>query len=205
MANRDWNGDKNSVYKTLGASSHVEDERAEHDYYATPPKAVEFLLEKEEFSRYIWECASGEDHIANVLRAHGHDVRCTDIVDRTGHTEVLDFLTTTYAPIGCDIITNPPYKYAQEFVEHALSIIEDGHKVAMYLKVQFLEGKKRQRLFNQRNLKTVYVSASRMGCGKNGVFTKKNSDKIDVGAVAFAWFVWEKGYCGDPVIKWINV
>ena len=106
---KDWTGNSGSVYGTLGASNHSETEREANDYYATSPKAVEMLLEKEEFSRYIWECASGEDHIANVLREHGHDVRCTDIIDRTGHTEVLDFLTTTYAPIGCDIITNPPY------------------------------------------------------------------------------------------------
>ena len=200
---KDWTGNSGSVYGTLGASNHSETEREENDYYATSPKAVEMLLEQETFAHDIWECASGEDHIANVLRAHGHDVRCTDIIDRTGHTEVLDFLTTTYAPIGCDIITNPPYKYAQEFVEHALLIVEDGHKVAMYLKLTFLEGKKRQRLFNQRNLKTVYVMSGRMGCAKNGEFANKEQ-QTEAGAVAYAWFVWEKGYCGDPVIKWIN-
>lgn len=27
---------------------------------------------------------------------------------------------------------------------------------------------------------------------------------ITSSAVAYAWFVWEKGFTGDPVIKWIN-
>jgi len=24
------------------------------------------------------------------------------------------------------------------------------------------------------------------------------------GAIAYAWFVWEKGYKGDTVLKWFN-
>ena len=202
MANKDWIGDYNSVYKTLGASSHSKDDREENDYYATSPKAVELLLEKETFAHNVWECAAGEDHIANVLRAHGYDVWSTDIIDRTGHTQVLNFLTTEKDFNG-DIITNPPYKYAQEFVEHALASIRPGNKVAMYLKLQFLEGKNRQRLFKQRNLKTVYVLTNRLGCAKNGNF-KNKEEQTAGGAVAFAWFVWEKGYIGDPVIKWIT-
>lgn len=201
--NNDWSGNSRSVYGTLGASNHSKDDREEHDYYATSPLAVEILLEQEQFSKLIWECASGEDHIAKVLRKHGYDVYCTDLVDRTGHTEVQDFLETTYAPVGCDIITNPPYKYAQEFVEHALDLVQDGKKVAMYLKLTFLEGKKRQRLFKQRNLKTVYVMAARMGCAKNGQFADMERE-YDAGAVAYAWYVWEKGYVGDPVIKWVH-
>ena len=203
MSNKDWTGNNRSVYGTIGASNHTDKEREENDYYATSPKAVELLLEKETFTEKIWECASGEDHIAKVLRKHGHAVRCTDIIDRTGHTIVEDFLTSPIEWFG-DIITNPPYKYAQEFVEQALSKVQHGRKVAMYLKLTFLEGKNRQRLFNQRNLKTVYVMAGRMGCAKNGEFSDKENE-TESGAVAFAWFVWEKGYYGDPVIKWLNV
>lgn len=203
MENKDWTGNNRSIYGTIGASNHTDKEREENDYYATSPKAVELLLEKEKFAHKIWECAAGEDHIANVLRNHGYEVCSTDIIDRTGHTQVLDFLTTEKVFNG-DIITNPPYKYAQEFVEHALDSIRDGNKVAMYLKLTFLEGKNRQKLFNQKNLKIVYVMAGRMGCAKNGDFRNKE-DQTESGAVAFAWFVWEKGYSGDPVIKWINV
>lgn len=203
MENKDWTGNIRSVYGTLGASNHTDKEREENDYYATSPKAVELLLEKEDFLPKIWECAAGEDHIANVLRMKGHEVWSTDIIDRTGHTQVLDFLTTNIKYDG-DIITNPPYKYAQEFVEHALDSIRQGNKVAMYLKLTFLEGKNRQRLFNRKDLRTVYVMAGRMGCAKNGDFRNKE-DQTESGAVAFAWFVWQKGYNGDPVIKWINV
>lgn len=190
------------VYTTLGASNHSKLDRVEYDYYATSPIATRMLLEKEKFSPNIWECASGGDHIVKVLKEAGYNVWATDIVDRTGHTEILDFLTSDVKFNG-DIITNPPYSMAQTFVEKALDSVTDGHKVAMYLRLLFLEGKKRQQLFRQRNLKTVYVAAARMGCGANGKFFDQERE-YEGGSVAFAWFVWEKGYEGDPVIKWFN-
>lgn len=48
-----------------------------------------------------------------------------------------------------DILTNPPYKYEKEFIEHAMTIIPDGRKVFMFLKLQFLEGKARGELFKK--------------------------------------------------------
>lgn len=56
---KDWIGNKQSVYTTLGASNHTEKERQSEDYYATEPKAVELLLKEEKFSHTIWECAVG--------------------------------------------------------------------------------------------------------------------------------------------------
>lgn len=202
MKNKDWTGNSNSIYKTLGASNHTGKERQEHDYYATEPKAMEVLLEVEKFNKDIWECAAGELHLVNVLREHDYNVRYSDIINRTDEDmEIIDFLTYSGIWNG-DIITNPPYKYAQEFIEKSLEIIPKGNKVVMFLKIQFLEGKKRKKLFQKYPPKVIYVSSSRLLCAKNGEFEKM----IQGGgsAVAYAWFVWEKGYKGDPVIKWIN-
>ena len=69
-----------------------------------------------------------------------------DLVDR-GYGEVADFLAIDNLEWDGNIVTNPPYKYAQEFVEKALSIIPKGKKVAMFLKLTFLEGKARRALF----------------------------------------------------------
>lgn len=69
----------------------------------------------------------------------------------------------------------------------------------MFLKLQFLEGKQRKELFKKYPPKVVYVSSSRLICAKNGDFSEYKSS-----AVAYAWFVWEKGFKGDPIIKWIN-
>ena len=187
------------VFKTLGSSNHTADERAANDYYATDPQAVEMLLALESFAPLIWEPACGEGHISKVLTANGYEVISTDLIYRGyGEPEPMDFLTETFPDFEGDIITNPPYSAGLEFVERALETVRPGGKVAMFLKVQFLEGKRRGELFAKTPPRTVYISRSRLACAKNGDFTHTES------AIAYAWYVWEKGFTGDPVIKWFN-
>jgi hypothetical protein len=193
---KDWVG--NSSIRNCNLRSK---EAEKHDYYATEPKAVELLLQNETFSKYVWECACGEGHISEVLKAHGYKVHSTDLIDRGYGIGGVDFLKVTKKDIANDysrdIITNPPYKYAKEFVEHALDISMDTTKIAMFLKLTFLEGQSRRELFRKYPPKTVYVSSARLQCGKNGCFDGTSM-------VAYAWFVWEKGFNGNPTIKWIN-
>ena len=204
---KDWTGNSKSIYTTLGASNHTDKEREEHDYYATEPKALELLLQLEEFFPYVWECACGEGHLSKVLEEHGYKVRSSDIVDR-GYpsTEVVDFFSVSKDDLKNDfprdIITNPPYKYAKEFVEHALDISMDNTKIAMFLKVQFLEGKARRELFEKHPPKRIWVASSRLLCAKNGEFQRMRDGGGS--AVAYAWFIWEKGYKGKTTIGWFN-
>jgi len=195
---KDWTGNSATLTKTLGSSAHSMDDREKNDYYATDPKAVELLLELETFNNKILEPACGEGHISEVLKENGYNVYSIDLIDRGYGEGTADFLKQNGHWDG-DIITNPPYKYAQEFIEKALSIIPEGNKVAMFLRLQFLEGQKRWSLYRDNPPKIVYVSRKRLGCPLNGDFSYNRAK-----AVAFAWFIWEKGYRGDPVIKWFN-
>lgn len=197
---KDWTGNQNSIYKTLGASNHTTDEREVHDYYATEPKAGELLLSIEEFTSPIWECACGEGHLSKVFEKAGYKVRSSDLIDRGYGEGCVDFLGIDIQEWDGDIITNPPYIYAQEFIEKALSIIPEGRKVAMFMKLLFLEGKARKQLFMKYPPKTVWVSSSRMLCTKNGIFIKG----LGSSAVAYAWFIWVKGFKGTTEIKWFN-
>ena len=161
---------------------------------------MELLLEEESFSNTVWECACGEGHLAKVLEEHGFEVISTDLIYRGyGEPKPMDFLEECFEKFEGDIITNPPYKYALEFVQRALDSVQPGRKVAMFLKLQFLEGKARKEFFLENPPKVVYVSSSRLKCAMNG-----NFKQISSSAVAYAWFVWEKGFKGDPIIKWIN-
>lgn len=173
----------------------------QHDYYATEPKAVELLLGLEQFSDKIWEPACGEGHMSEVLLRHGYEVVSTDLIDRGYGRGGVDFLQQK-PPAGtngynCDIITNPPYKYAREFAEKALELVKPGHKVAMFLKLTFLEGQGRRDLFRDTPPMRVYVSSGRLQCGKNGVFEGSST-------VAYAWFIWEKGKIGPTELRWFN-
>lgn len=189
---KDWIG--NASFRTCNTRSK---DAEPNDYYATEPKAVGLLLEQETFHPYVWECACGEGHISKVLEAHGYKVRSTDLIDRGYGEGGIDFLKEGRPTMPMDIITNPPYKYAKEFVEHALDISMNGTKIAMFLKLTFLEGQGRRDLFRNNPPQTVYVSSARLQCGKNGVFEGSLM-------AAYAWFVWKKGHYGPTNIKWIN-
>lgn len=197
MRDKDWTGNRRSTYVTLGASNHSQAERQEHDFYATDPAAAEHLIKRENFNTKIWECACGKKHLSYVFEKHGFEVRSSDIVDRCGN-EVLDFLSEKNTHWDGDIVTNPPYRFALDFIKKALQIIPQGNKVAMFLKLQFLEGKERKKFFASTPPKIVYVFSSRIMCAKNAEF-----EKIHSSAVAYAWYVWEKGYTGHTTIKWI--
>lgn len=195
---KDWIGNNKAVYTTLGASSHALGDRQVNDYYATPGEAVLYLLRLEKFNKKIWEPACGEGHISKVLEYDCYEVRSSDLVDRGYGDGGIDFLSIN-EPWDGDIITNPPYSLASEFLLKSMELISNGGKVAMFLKLQFLEGKTRKKIFQMYPPKIVYVSSSRINCAKNGNFDEDKSS-----AVAYGWFLWEKGFTGEPVIRWFN-
>lgn len=200
---KDWTGNTKSVYATLGASNHSDKDRELNDFYATDPKSLKIFLNKLskdniKLHKYIWECACGEGHLSKVLLENNYNVYSSDLINRGYGESGIDFLKFKDEHIKKDILTNPPYKYALEFVEKALDIIDDGYYVVMYLKIQFLEGKKRTRLYKNKNLKYVYVNSERQICAING-----NFKDIKSSASCYCWFIWEKGYKGEPIIRWL--
>ena len=99
-----------------------------------------------------------------------------------------------------DIITNPPFKFATEFVLTALRKVPEGNKVAMFLRVQFLESMGRyEKIFSQYKPIKVYAPVKRLQCADNGDFIKYNAS-----CTMYSWFVWEKGNYNETKIEWIN-
>lgn len=204
---KDWNGNKNSVFKTLGASNHTDKERESQDYYATAPIAIDKLAAVYDIPHYVWECACGAGHLAKRLIELGHAICASDIADRGFGDHGIDFLTAPMPQKGdpkdwC-ILTNPPYKYATEFVEHAMEILPKGAPAIMLLKTTALEGKGRwERLYSKGYLKAVYQFSERLLCAKNGDF-----DGMKAGggsAVANSWFIFANDGKNDPPkIYWI--
>lgn len=142
-------GKSKTAFRMLGASNHADSERQNEDYYATDPSMVDELLKKESFSRSIWEPACGQRSLSRRLEELGYEVRDSDIVARPCDKpiEALDFMQCL-EPWEGDIITNPPYGIALEFIQHALGLVKDGAKVAMFMRLLFLEGKQKyDRLF----------------------------------------------------------
>lgn len=174
-------------------------QRESNDYYATDPRAMTYLLKYETFNKNIWEPACGEGNLSEVLKHHGYNVLSTDLIDRGYQDQVHDFLTTEYKFNG-DIITNPPFKHTTEFIKNALEAIPMGNKVAMYLKINYLSGRKRYKeIYSKFPPYRVYVFSGRLACSKNN-----NPDGFKHGAMDYAWFIWEKGKIGPTELKWIK-
>lgn len=210
----DWKGNSKAIYTCLGASNHVDTLRETNDYYATHPSAVRMLLELENFDKNIVEPCCGQGYISKVLEQYGYNVHSMDLIDRGYGEGGIDFLKYNET-IDADIITNPPYSLAKEFVEHAMDLVTDGHKIAMFLKLTFLESSGRKALFKKYPPKKIWVSSSRIPCGKNGDFYDRDKDgniKYDKSgkpkevssAVCYAWFIFEKGYTGSITVDLFN-
>ena len=174
-------------------------ERESNDYYATDPKAMHHLLKYENFSNNVWECACGEGNLSKVLKEHGYNVYSTDLIDRGYQDDIHDFLNNTRKFDG-DIITNPPFKYTTEFILNALEAVPMGNKVAMFLKINYLSGRRRYKeIYSKFPPYRVYVFSGRVACSKNN-----NPEGFKHGAMDYAWLIWEKGKLGPTELKWIR-
>jgi hypothetical protein len=163
------------------------------DLYETPDVAVHALLRAETLPEAIWECACGPGRIVNVLRGAGHRVYATDLVDYDcpDSESRIDFLMSQ-APgfyIGA-IVTNPPFKLANEFAAHALSL--GIPKVVMLLRLAFLESERRRAILDGGLLARVHVFRKRLPMMHRDGWEGRKSNS----GMAFAWFVWELGHKG---------
>ncbi|TNC10866.1 class I SAM-dependent methyltransferase [Methylobacterium terricola] len=184
-------GSQNRAISLAGKSP----QRAEDDFYPTPDSATLALLARESFPGIVWEPACGDGAMARHLDALPgvEAVIATDLVDRGYGAGGIDFLQTR--EVVDHVVTNPPFSLAEPFIRHALAC--STGKVAMLLKLQFLEGVRREKLFSETPLARVYVFRRRLAFSRNGEPVPRK------GMIAFAWFVWEHGYQGDPVLKWV--
>lgn len=178
----------NKGIKIVGSGGN----RSEYDFYSTPQYATNELLVVEKFNGNILEPACGDGAISKILVDKGYDVISKDLVNRGYGETGKNFLweTAHYD----NLITNPPFSLAEEFLNKAKQIVDN--KIALLLKTVFLEGQKRYHLFQDKKfpLKCMYQFAKRINFDQ----TKK------AGMVSYAWFVWERDWKGEPVIRWIN-
>lgn len=173
--------------------------REVNDYYATDPQAMEDLLKHETFHPDIWEPACGEGNLSEVLKDHGYNVYSTDLIDRGYQYELLDFLQTDKKWNG-DIITNPPFKYTTEFVLKGLDAIKNGRKLALFLKINHLYGRRRYKeIYSKVPPYRVYVYDRSRGCSRNN-----RPEGFKNQAMDYCWMIWEKGNIGPTDLRWIE-
>lgn len=191
-------GGRLSNYVTRSATAD-EANRDPHDFYPTPLLATQAMLKVESFDGCIWEPACGDGAISRELEKSGFSVLSSDLFGRGYGAHGVDFLKTA-GPRVANIITNPPFKYAEAFVKHALALTT--RKVVMLNRLSWLEGRGRYAsLFRQGSspLARVWVFSSRLHFLRSGDADRSGSG----GMVAFAWYVWDHAHSGPVSLDWL--
>ncbi len=161
--------------------------------YPTPVWATKALLEFERFAGSVLEPCCGDGSMSEVLKASGLVVSSSDVVDH-GYGEVKDFFDVKDRVDN--IITNPPYSIAGEIWDHAYQLAI--HKVALLLRLAFLEGIERyDRIFEHNAPARIYVFSERLS------MFPKGDDRTKGGTTAYAWFVWDRYEPLPTTVYWI--
>lgn len=185
-------------------------ERADADWYREPGWLVDALLDAEPIVGAVHDPACGGGTIPSRCLARGIPATGADMHDRGYGLPGSDFLAVdaSLAPFD-NIIVNPPFSLAQEFVEQALKLA--SRKVIIIQRLAFAEGQKRRRMFEATPLKKIWISSKRACMPPGAGFTDGQRDQWGAlktqdgrgGAIAYAWFVWERGYIGRPEVGWL--
>lgn len=173
------------------------------DLYETPPAVTRALCRNYCLPQRVWEPACGRGAMVAVLRdEEGLDVVATDLNDHgwDGAITRVDFLMEQAAPEGVDtIVTNPPYKLANEFARHALKLCPH---VCLFLRLAWLESMGRADLLDAGSgFKYLMPFKARVPMMHRDGWQGSRSSS----AVAFAWFIWERGFAGAPTVTRLDL
>jgi hypothetical protein len=183
-----------------GVAMHPYSERGV-DLYETPASAVHALLAAEPLpAGVVWEPACGPGAIVHVLRAAGHQVYATDLIDYgcPDSTGGIDFLKQQSAPEDArTILTNPPFMHADEFVRHALTLVP---RVILLLRLAFIETTGRSDILDDGQLARIYVFRNRLPMLHRDGWTGPRASS----AMALAWFIWDRHHRGPIELRRIS-
>ncbi|RVD21164.1 SAM-dependent methyltransferase [Mesorhizobium sp. M4B.F.Ca.ET.017.02.2.1] len=171
------------------------------DNFPTPPWATRALIEhvigpENVRGMTCLEPACGQGHMSRPLQEYFGSVQSSDAY-HYGFGPVRDFLVYPFEAVSHDwVITNPPFRLAEEFVDRALTVARMG--VAMLARTVFLESVGRyEDLFSSRPPSKFAQFAERVP------MVKGRLDRKATTATGYAWFVWEKASTAAPALMWV--
>ena len=177
------------------SANNTTDKRKKTDFYETPYSLTRKFLDAELFDKGATVCepACGKGAITKVLKEYWNE----DLV--TAYDQEVNFLweTGNYN----SIVTNPPFTIASEFINKAKIVATE--KFAFLLPLSYLHGKKRyDEIYSDREygLKKVYVFTRYPMLGEK----LREDGKYTTGMMVYAWFVWQNGHSGLPMIDWLD-
>lgn len=172
------------------------------DDFPTPPWATRALVEyvlgdkPAKARQTCLEPACGAGHMAKVLEEYFGQVHCSDAYDYE-YGDIRDFLERPYPPKSYDwVITNPPFRLAEEFLLNALEVAKCG--VAILARTVFLESAGRYRAIFQDMPPSKFAQFV-----ERVPMVKGRLDQKATTATGYAWFVWEQNRADSPRLVWV--
>jgi hypothetical protein len=174
--------------------------RVARDHYPTREVWVtKALLDHVDVAgRKIWEIAAGAGDMAEVLKAAGAWVFCSDIADYGYPLDALFDFTSADMPPLLDfdaMITNPPgglrNHLAVRFIEVGLTRIPRGGFLALLLPVDFDSAVTRRRFFCDCPYFTTKIILTR-----RIIWFQRTDGEREAPKENYAWFVWSR-----PVLR----
>ena len=178
------------------SANNTTNRRKQTDFYETPYSLTRKFLDVEEFDKSLTVCepACGKGAITKVLKEYWND----NLV--TAYDQEVNFIWGENGHYDY-IVTNPPFTTALQFINQAKIVARK--KFAFLLPLSYLHGKARyDELYTDREygLKKVYVFTRYPMLGDE----LREDGKYRTGMMVYAWYVWENGYGGLPMIDWID-
>lgn len=171
------------------------------DDFPTPPWATRALIEHvigkaglETMS--CLEPACGRGHMSRALEEYFGSVDSSD-AHQYGYGQIRNFLSFPLKASSHDwVITNPPFRLAEEFVNRALGVARVG--VAILARTVFLESLGRYEEIFQ------YSPPSKFAQFVERVpMVRGRLDRMVTTATGYAWFVWERQPATTPRLMWV--
>ena len=179
-------------YRMGQVLTHKDDVRSKNDFYETSSVATQVLMNEVQFDNKVWEPACGKGAITDVLREK-YDVIESDISDEFNRGRRKDFLSTNKLPSGINsIITNPPFKFLNEFVMKALEL--KPRFVVMHMAVGALGSVKRGKIYNDHPPSLVLIISNTLSV--------QSRDKVIKSMFNHMWVVWDSEHNGNTSIVW---
>lgn len=188
--------------KTLNDDDRREETLEQHAIrmhtYQTPDWTIKAILSKELLTPNVYDPCAGYGVLSEAAIKLGYEVQSIDKSTRWGYGETgIDFLEIDEDLSGQTIFMNPPFNFAQEFIEHAHKL--KARKIICFQRFSFWESEARREFWKQYPPNRIYICGNRATCWRMDLSFAQIQMMNDT-PTAHAWFVYESGHPSGTII-----
>ena len=179
--------------------------RNKNDLYPTPPLATFILQKYIDLPKTIVEPCAGRGNISIELTRNGYNVRSFDLYDYSDKLCPIitgkDVLTLEKQVGYNGLVTNPPYfKNLPEKI--LIKSLEDYDLTALFVRLTFLEGKRRHGIFSKNTPSDILFFSDRVKFKSDAPEAINKNEQIG-GMIAYMWIVFRRNHVGPTNLRWV--